>query len=273
MARDYSKILEEQNKFYDPQKNKATQAINKKFDSLNQNITDNFTQQIEESEYDYEQMQRENAVDKKLNEYYIAEDMANMGLTDSGLSRTQITANQLSHSNKKAEIDRQRQSFVDKLTLEMRSYIAQNEIDRNSEITETEDYYKQLASQSASSIYDTEVTADTDRYKAEQERLAAIEKAAISAKTKSKEKEIEAAEKDSAVDYSSIKTFQKSLVDESEFKTVIDSRENQRGITYDKKLYKNYKTYIKEQLKEHYSVFKTINRGTLEYLLDYYDIE
>ena len=156
-------------------------STNKIYDTNAKVIEDNYTSQIEESNDEYDEMRRENAVDRKVNEHYIAEEMANTGRTDSGLNRTQITANTLSYSNKKAEIDRQRQAMVDRFKVEMEAYIAENENSRTASIQSITDAHEQSNVAEATGIYNTQVEAETAAYKAEQERLAAIEKAKIKA--------------------------------------------------------------------------------------------
>lgn len=55
-------------------------------------VTDNYNYRIAEAEKAYDDSYRENAIQKLINERQVAESMANMGLTDSGLNRTQQTA-------------------------------------------------------------------------------------------------------------------------------------------------------------------------------------
>lgn len=146
-------------------------ANNTIYDTNAQTISNTYNQQIKDTEDDYEDAHRENAVQTKINEHYIAEEMANMGLSNSGLNRTQITANQLSYANNKAKLDRQRQSMVDSLTLEMTNKLAENENSRLSSEQSIRDTDSQYRDSLATSEYNTRVEADTEKYKAEQERL------------------------------------------------------------------------------------------------------
>lgn len=93
-------------------------------------ITENYNANIKEAETAYDNKYRVNAVQKLINERQIAESMANSGLTNSGLNRTQQTAVQLSYANNKAELDRQKQSIIDGLNREMTAKLT--EIDVNS---------------------------------------------------------------------------------------------------------------------------------------------
>ncbi len=158
-------------------------ANNTIYDTNAQTIRNTYNQQIEDTEDDYEDAHRENAVQQKVNEHYIAEEMANMGLTDSGLNRTQITANQLSYANNKAKLDRQRQSFVDGLTLEMTNRIAENENSRLSSEQSIRDADSQYRDSLATSEYNTRVEQDAAKYKADMDYKTKIEKANIDAQT------------------------------------------------------------------------------------------
>lgn len=140
---------------------------NKQFDTNEQTIKENYTGKIEDAKEEYEHLFRENAVQKLINERQIAENMANLGLTDSGLNRTQMTANQLSYANNNAEYSRQRQKAVDKLNTTMNQYLTQNEIDRNAAINKIDKDYDDKAYSDAVSRYTTDVEAENDRIKAE----------------------------------------------------------------------------------------------------------
>lgn len=145
---------------------KKLETNNTLYDNQKATLTDTYNKQIEDSKADYEDAYRENAVQKKINEFYIKEDMANMGLSDSGLSRSQITANQLSYSNQKADIDRQRQSMVDSLTREMTTMLADLENERMSKEQGIRDTDAQYRDSLAASQYNTEVEAETEQTKA-----------------------------------------------------------------------------------------------------------
>ena len=84
------------------------------------NSTQNYyDKQIGDTKTAYDSEYQKNAVQKLINEKKIAETNANLGLTDSGLNRTQQTAAQLSYANQKGKIDLARQSALDNLTLAM----------------------------------------------------------------------------------------------------------------------------------------------------------
>ena len=92
-------------------------ASNKSFDDQITNTKAAYGKLIEDEKIAYEDQYQKNAVQKLINEQQIAEHNANLGLTDSGLNRTQQTAVQLSYANQKGDIDIARQSKLDELTL------------------------------------------------------------------------------------------------------------------------------------------------------------
>ena len=87
--------------------------VNTMSEQQKKSVNDIYNAKIDETDSAYEDDYRENAVQKLINEREIAENMANLGLTDSGLNRTQQTAVQLSYANTKGKIDRQKQAAVD----------------------------------------------------------------------------------------------------------------------------------------------------------------
>lgn len=118
---DYKKELE---KLYAASQAEDIAASDKKYETEKKLTTDQHNRQINETENSYEDLYRENAVQKLINEREIAENMANLGLTDSGLNRTQQTAVQLSYANNKNKIDTTRQKAVDQLTYSLADAIS-----------------------------------------------------------------------------------------------------------------------------------------------------
>ncbi len=126
-------------KFYKGQYNTDTKTSNELYDGQVESTNRDYDTQVFEQGRAYEDQYRENAVQKEINKRQVAESMANLGLTDSGLNRTQQTAVQLSYGNNKANIDRQRQLGIDSLnysrrqaldTIEQNRLASQAEIDR-----------------------------------------------------------------------------------------------------------------------------------------------
>lgn len=118
-----------------------------------QTVTDNFNAQLRDTESTYSDEYRENAVQKLINERQVAENMANLGLTDSGLNRTQQTAVQLSYANNKAKIDRQKQSLVDSLKLQLNNSLNEIETSRISNASAINQSYESAWADSAQKVY------------------------------------------------------------------------------------------------------------------------
>lgn len=71
---------------------------------------------------------------RRLNERYLERKAAEMGLTDSGLNRTQLTANQLSAGNAINDYGVQRQKAIDSLDAAMKAQMLQYTTNYNNEV-------------------------------------------------------------------------------------------------------------------------------------------
>ena len=118
-----------------------------------QTVTDNYNAQLKDTESTYADDYRANAVQKLINEREVAESMANLGLTDSGLNRTQQTAVQLSYANKNADIDRQKRSMVDSLKLQLNNSLNEIETSRISKASAINQTYESAWADSAQKVY------------------------------------------------------------------------------------------------------------------------
>lgn len=123
-------------------------------------INDNYAVDVANTEEAYNKLYDTNAVSRIVNERKIAENMANLGLTDSGLNRTQQTANQLSYANTNNQIGIQKQKAIDTLAQTMRNKITELDIKKNEDIAGIKSAYKQSAMQQATDIHNAEVKAD-----------------------------------------------------------------------------------------------------------------
>ncbi len=162
--------IEEYLKKYNQQTAANTQAkvdaVNNTAAASSQLIKDDYGAQIKETEQTYNQLFDENNVQKIINERQIAESMANTGLTDSGLNRTQMTASQLSHANNQANIRRQQQAAIDTLSRTMQSKLTEIETSRAAQ-----------ESSIRTADYDSNYALAVDSYNSEQEAIAEQTKA------------------------------------------------------------------------------------------------
>ena len=123
--------------YYSKQKKSDLKVSNELYDNQAASTNRDYDTQVFEQGRAYEDQYRENAVQKEINKRQISESMANLGLTDSGLNRTQLTAAQLSYGNNKSAIDRQRQAGIDSLNYSRRQAldtIEQNRLAANAQI-------------------------------------------------------------------------------------------------------------------------------------------
>jgi hypothetical protein len=132
-------------KYYKKLKDKDLKVSNELYDNQVKSINRDYDTQIFEQGKAYEDQYRENAVQKEINKRQVAESMANLGLTDSGLNRTQQTAVQLSYGNNKANIDRQRQSGIDSLNYSRRQALDTTEQNRLADNAQIEQGYAEKA--------------------------------------------------------------------------------------------------------------------------------
>lgn len=156
-------------KKYAAQKEQAISDNNSDYAKTEETIKSLYQGKIEETEMKYDDLSRQNEVQKYINAREVAENNANLGITDSGLNRTQQTAVQLSASNNEAKIQRTRQSGVDALVREMTVDLSENETNRANSVKAIKQYYEGLASSEGAAAYKADVEAETARIKAQQE--------------------------------------------------------------------------------------------------------
>ena len=106
-------------------------------------------------------------VRKLINERKINESMANMGLTDSGLNRTQKTAVELSHSNKVSGLFAQRRAQVDAIKLKTEQKLQELEGKRIENNSEIEQEFLENAQKNATDLYNDEIAAEAKVREAE----------------------------------------------------------------------------------------------------------
>ncbi len=122
-------------------------------------IKENYGLEIDTKNQAYDDDLRANEVQKYINMREVAENNANLGLTDSGLNRTQSTAVQLSASNNAAKIERDRNNMVRALEVETNRYLTENENSRISSAASIKKGYEDSAMSSAVDMYKADVDA------------------------------------------------------------------------------------------------------------------
>lgn len=181
MPTSYTDFVNEARKLYtaDLEKAKAdnttfyagqTDSANKLYDA-----------RVDKTNKSYEDDYRVNAVQKLINERQVAENMANLGLTDSGLNRTQQTAVQLSYANQKANLDRQKQSAIEDINLARTQALDTIEQNRMSSEASIDQEYNKLINEAATTNYGNYLDYISEQNKISQE---ATEKNSYIIKTK-----------------------------------------------------------------------------------------
>ncbi len=156
-------------------------VINSVHDASKTNVQTQYDNAVADTKVGYESEYQKNAVQKLINEKKVAETNANLGLTDSGLNRTQQTAVQLSYANQKGKIDLARQSALDDLALNLTSALTEIETNRNEDLLTADQKYNDKAYLAAQTNYNNDLTALNDQIASGYEQYSAIAQAEIDA--------------------------------------------------------------------------------------------
>lgn len=173
---------------YKPDMQADINADGAAWDSQISSTQNYFDKQIADEKNAYDSEYQKNAVQKLINEKQVAEKMANLGLTDSGLNRTQQTAVQLSYANQKGKIDLAKQSALDNLTLAMTDAITTLQNQKAASARDITKQWNDYADTQAQNIYNTKYNGYVDMHNAQVEANAAVQKAAIEAAAEAEEK-------------------------------------------------------------------------------------
>ena len=139
------------------------------FDTQAKNTKDIYNNKIEDTTNSYEDKFRLNETQRYLNSRAIERRAAEMGLTDSGMNRTQQTAVQLSYANQKGELSRQMQGAIDTLAATMAADLATIEANKAAKEQEIRSSYAAKADSEGLNLFN----AEQDRISAE--NIAKIE--------------------------------------------------------------------------------------------------
>ena len=169
-ALDIEDEKKKQREKYKPDMQADIDLSNAGYDSQISSTQDYYDKQIEQKESEYADSYQKNAVQKLINEKQIAERNANLGLTDSGLNRTQQTAAQLSYANQKGKIDLARQSALDNLSFAMTDAITTLKNQKAASSRDITNKWNDYADTQAQNIYNTKYNGYVDMYNAQAEK-------------------------------------------------------------------------------------------------------
>ena len=158
-----------------------TDNINSTFDAANANVQEQHDIALTDTKASYDSEYQKNSVQKIINEMKVEQNMANLGLTDSGLNRTQQTAVQLSYANQKGNIDLARQSAIDNLTLNLNAALAEIDANRSSALLTANEKWDNQAYSLGQTNYNNDLTAYNNQISSYAEQLSNIEQAEIDA--------------------------------------------------------------------------------------------
>ena len=286
--------LHEQRKKSDDE---VIQQINAAIDRATASSTNPYKTQMEQLPSQYQSLFDANAVQELVGRRQVQEAMANMGLTDSGLNRTQQTALSVQRGNADASVrlaqQQKTQELQDKISQLVENAAAQKQQQEASIRANTSDWYNTLLS----NFYSTAQQQGTSLYNAEQERAAAAAEAERQRLIAAADAEAKAKQQDFENQLSIAKILQGSGASSEEVNrylqraasgagngTLISDTANttqfraammtpgefsRRGTTKTK--YGNYDNYIKSFLTDWYNQNKLSNEE-FAFLLNYYGL-
>lgn len=167
MVKTFEEYVKEAKKQTDPSRNRDIDAIDSSSNAAINLANDTYNKSVEDTTAAYEDEYQKNAVQKLINEKQIAERNANLGLTDSGLNRTQQTAVQLGYANQKGNIDIAKRNALDNLSSNLAAYVTEINNERESNKLSVNQYYDQQNNTIATTMYNSDVNASAEPKKAE----------------------------------------------------------------------------------------------------------
>ena len=286
--------LHEQRKKSDDE---VIQQINAAIDRATASSTNPYKTQMEQLPSQYQSLFDANAVQELVGRRQVQEAMANMGLTDSGLNRTQQSALSGQRGNADASVrlaqQQKTQELQDKISQLVENAAAQKQQQEASIRANTSDWYNTLLS----NFYSTAQQQGTSLYNAEQERAAAAAEAerqrliaAADAEAKAKQQDFEnqlaiaKVLQDSGASSEEVNRYLQRAASGAGSGTLISDTANttqfraammtpgefsRRSTT--KAKYGNYDNYIKSFLTDWYNQNKLSNEE-FAFLLNYYGL-
>lgn len=124
-----------------PQKDEYAATISADYDKTIENLTNQNKKAVSDTITSYENEYGRNAVQKIINEKLIAEKNSDLGITDSGLNKTQLTAAQLSYANQKGKLDVSKDNALKDLALNLESSIVSVNQQKNNAIMQNNTYW------------------------------------------------------------------------------------------------------------------------------------
>lgn len=150
---DKNKIRKETEQQYNPERNKELSLNNTDFDSQKQSVTKKYKRSIDEAGDAYAPLYSEASVQKYINEKQIAENMANLGLADSGVKNLYREGIRNTYLNTEGRLNLSRQKDISSLSAELSDAVADIENQRALKKREINSRYDSLINQTAEAKY------------------------------------------------------------------------------------------------------------------------
>lgn len=191
-----------QQEYYDQLYNQGKPSVEKQIADRKQRTEDNiglynstidqhaqagiagYQQSIEQAPLDALEQKEDNALREAINRKIVSENMANMGITDSGLNRTQQTALTLQRGKADTEVDQKTKEYVNQLQMVIDGVLLEAETKKadyaNTQRNADEEYFDQIWANLENSAREGAATM----YAADQDAAAKITAAQIEAQQK-----------------------------------------------------------------------------------------
>ncbi len=167
-------FIEEAKKKNAAKKQKDIDAINSRYDVQLDNVKSIYNNEIESANVAYTNEYERNAVQKLINEKKIAERNANLGITDSGINRTQQTAVQLGYARQKGDIDLARQKTLDELGISLTNAVTTLQNEKSDSARNIENQWDNLSYEQGINTYNSKLGYYNDQIAADNDALTKI---------------------------------------------------------------------------------------------------
>ena len=169
MAKTYTDYLQEILNAQEKEKENQKAGVDKKYESLSKEISEKYSSDIQALTEIYDDYIDKSYVQKLIDKKQVQETLANMGLTDSGIHRTEQTAVQLSHSNRVGKYTALKQQQIDSLAKEMRGKLTDAKIQAENEKTTIDNQFRKESESKATEFYKNQETQE-DKQENKQEK-------------------------------------------------------------------------------------------------------
>lgn len=266
MAKSYLEYLQEILQSQETEKNNQLMGIDEKYSAISKETKDKYSSDIKTVNETYDDYIDQSYVQKIIDQKQVEQTLANMGLTDSGLNRTQQTAAILSHSNRTGKYNSLRQQQIDSLAREMQGKLTDLRLEQEKEKTTVTDKLKKSAEDQAMDIYKSELAAEA---KIQAERIKAASK---SSGTTNKKTDPTETKEETKEEYTGTLTQDRRNILEKMCEEGLITRQrfnNERRLG---NVSGTYEDYIKSTLLK-WRIDLSINQEEYEYLLQYFGFE